>query len=79
MNEPTEITKKPPCRQTPLAELHCCACRGCGEPMLLAWDGQTKKYGGMCPVLRRLLTPKVSRRRQPTEARIDDDHRRMSS
>jgi hypothetical protein len=49
MTEPTEITKKPPCRQTQLAELHCCACRGCGEPMLLAWDGQTNKYGGMCP------------------------------
>lgn len=49
MTEPTEITKKSPCRQTQLAELHCCACRGCGEPMLLAWDGQTNKYGGMCP------------------------------
>jgi hypothetical protein len=49
MTEPTEITKKPPCRKTPLSELHCCACRGCGDPMLLAWDGQTNMYGGMCP------------------------------
>ncbi len=45
----TEPTKKPPCRRTPLAELHCCACRGCGEAMLLAWDGQANRYGGMCP------------------------------
>jgi hypothetical protein len=49
MTQLTELTKKPPCRQTPLSELHCCACRECGEPMLLAWDGQTNKYGGMCP------------------------------
>ena len=49
MTQLTELTKKQPCRQTPLSELHCCACRGCGEPMLLAWDGQTNKYGGMCP------------------------------
>src|SRR5271169_2699854 len=46
---PIESTKKSSCRETPLPELHCCACRGCGEPMLLAWDGQTNKYGGMCP------------------------------
>jgi hypothetical protein len=49
MTIPIESTKKSTCRETPLAELHCCACRGCGEAMLLAWDGQTQKYGGMCP------------------------------
>jgi len=48
MKKTATPTKKPPCRQTEPPDLHCCACRECGQPMLLAWEGQTHRYGGMC-------------------------------
>ena len=74
----TESTKKPPCRQTLLSELHFCACRGCGEPMLLAWDGETKTYGGMCPGCG-VFSPLRSAEDANPPRPHDDDHRRMSS
>ena len=78
MKQPLELTKKSSCRRIPLTELHCCACQGCGEPMLLAWDGQTNNYGGMCPFCG-VFSPLSSAVDANPPRPSDDDDRGMSS